>query len=77
MSNEKLKSTENEKIFVEERPAIPEKELRAALEELQAAIDAGNRAELLHLMHALVPTFRAPEEVNREAQERLERKAAI
>ena len=44
MSNEKLKSTENEKIFVEERPAIPEKELRAALEELQAAIDAGNRA---------------------------------
>jgi len=28
-------------------------------------------------MHALVPTFRAPEEVNREAQERLERKAAI
>ena len=77
MSNEKLKSTENEKIFVEERPAIPEKELRAALEELQAAIDAGNRAELLRLMHALVPTFRAPEEVNREAQERLERKAAI
>lgn len=70
MSNEKLKSTENEKIFVEERPAIPEKEL-------QAAIDAGNRAELLRLMHALVPTFRAPEEVNREAQERLERKAAI
>ncbi len=77
MSNEKLKSTENEKIFVEERPAIPEKELRAALEELQAAIDAGNRAELLRLMHALGPTFRAPEEVNREAQERLEREAAI
>lgn len=43
----------------------------------RAAIDAGNRAELLRLMHALVPTFRAPEEVNREAQERLERKAAI
>ena len=37
----------------------------------------GDRAALLRLMHALVPTFRAADEVNREAEERLERKAAI
>ena len=62
-----LRRTENQKIFVEQKPAVEESELRSWMEELAAVVERGTREEIFRELHALVPTFREPEEVNREA----------
>ena len=62
-----LRRTENEKIFVEEKPAIEESDLKGWLEELAAVVESGSRQQIFQLLRELVPTFRSPEDVNREA----------
>ena len=62
-----LRRTENQKIFVEERPPVEESELKGWLEELAAVVESGSREEIFRELHALVPTFREPEEVNQAA----------
>jgi len=62
-----LRRTENEKIFVEEKPAVEESDLKDWLEELAAVVESGSRQQIFQVLHELVPTFRSPEDVNREA----------
>ena len=65
-----LRRTPNRKIFVETRPPLDEAELERWLGSLRAALDTGRREEIFAQLHALVPTFRDPDEVNREAVRR-------
>ena len=69
MSNDNLHKTENEKIFVEERPAMDEEMMKQRLDELKATVALGNNEEILAALHKLVPTFRRPEEVNKNAEQ--------
>jgi len=69
MSNDNLHKTENEKIFVEERPAVDEEMMKRRLDELKATVALGNNEEILAALHKLVPTYRRPEEVNKNAEQ--------
>ncbi len=70
LMSDSLRRTENEKIFVETRPDMEREELDTMLEQLKSAVEQSDEGRLLALMHRFVPTFRAPEEVNREAVEK-------
>ena len=73
MQSEHLLTTENEKIFVEEQQFIPKKDIMCGLISLDNFVSAQRpKEELIALMRHLVPTFRDPDEVNREAVKRLE-----
>ncbi len=68
MSNNKLTQTANSKIFVEEQEKLSKEDILRCLEELDAALEAHTgKEELLELMRTIVPTYKAPEEVNRLA----------
>lgn len=67
MSNDRLEKTENEKIFVETRPSVPREDLEQELETLRLLVQERDRAGIVRQLHALVPTFRTPEEVNSHA----------
>ena len=66
-----LSRTENDKIFVEFKPIIPEAALERRLAELSDVLEHGRRADIFQTLHRLVPTFHDPEEVNRAALSRL------
>lgn len=73
MQSEHLLTTENEKIFVEEQQVIAQRDIMCGLISLDNFVSAQRpKDELIALMRYLVPTFRDPDEVNREAVERLE-----
>ena len=73
MKSEHLLTTENEKIFVEEQQVISGYEIRCGLKSLDNFVSAQRpKEELVALMRYLVPTYRDPEEVNREAIQRME-----
>ena len=73
MQSEHLLTTENEKIFVEEQQVIAQRDIMCGLISLDNVVSAQRpKDELIALMRYLVPTFRDPDEVNREAVERLE-----
>ncbi len=73
MQSEHLLTTANEKIFVEEQQVIPQRDIMCGLISLDNFVSAQRpKDELIALMRYLVPTFRDPDEVNREAVERLE-----
>ena len=72
MKSEHLLTTENKKIFVEEQQVISGYEIRCGLKSLDNFVSAQRpKEELVALMRYLVPTYRDPEEVNREAIQRL------
>ena len=77
MSNEHLRKTENEKIFVEERPVVDRAQLCSQLMRLREAAEQNDRELVFQRMHELVPTFRTPEEVNRQAVEKMRGKIAV
>ena len=52
---------------MEEKADVEESEMKGWLEELAAAAERGGREEIFLVLRGLVPTFRSPEEVNREA----------
>lgn len=73
MQSEHLLKTENKKIFVEEQQFIPQKDIMCGLVSLDNFVSEQRpKEELIALMRHLVPTFRDPDEVNREAVKRLE-----
>lgn len=73
MQSEHLLTTANDKIFVEEQQLIPHRDIMCGLISLDNFVSAQRpKDELIALMRYLVPTFRDPDEVNREAVERLE-----
>ncbi len=67
ISNQNLRQTENAKIFVEERPQLPANELYRQLDSLRDAAESNDAQRVLACLHALVPSFHTPEEVNAEA----------
>ncbi len=65
-SSEGLSRTERDQIFVA-KPDIPTMdEMRRVLDSLQACLDEGG--DMRACMHRLLPEFREPDEVNREAK---------
>ena len=69
MRSENLIETPNSKIFVEEQSFIPQKEIMCGLISLDNLVTAERpKEEIIALMKQLVPTYRDPEEVNREAE---------
>lgn len=73
MQREKLSTTGNEKIFVEQQQVIPQEDILCGLVSLDNFVSALRpKEELVALMRYLVPTFRDPDEVNREAVQRWE-----
>ena len=73
MKSEHLLTTENKKIFVEEQQVISGYEIRCGLKSLDNFVSAQRpKEELVALMRYLVPTYRDPDEVNREAIQRME-----
>lgn len=72
MRSENLIETPNQKIFVEEQSFIPQKEIMCGLISLDNLVTAERpNDEIIALMKQLVPTYRDPEEVNREAEKTL------
>ena len=76
MKSEHLITTENEKIFIEEQQRIPPENIMRGLVALDRCVtEQRPKDELVALMRRLVPTYREPNEVNREAIARMSGKA--
>lgn len=68
MKSETLLKTENSKIFIEQQQELDPKQIMSDLEFLDRAVteDTPND-ELVGIMRGMIPTYHAPEEVNRRA----------
>ena len=67
---EELDKTENDMIFIERDAPLSRQEMDKIMADLRsaaAAWDAGNGEEARVMLKSVVPTFREPEELNREA----------
>jgi FlaA1/EpsC-like NDP-sugar epimerase len=63
--NDNLLRTANDKIFVEQVELIPEAEMMEKLETLDKALqDDISPEDLIRLLKEMVPTYKAPEQVN-------------
>ena len=67
VKGEKLGKTKNEKIFIEEDEPVSEGEIEAKLKKLRAALETKSNREVKAALKAVVPTYRAPEEINEQA----------
>lgn len=67
VKTEELDKTENSMIFIERDTALSEEEISRRLALLQDACDTGDDDVAREALRKAVPTFRKPEEVNREA----------
>ena len=67
VKTEELDKTENSMIFIERDIALSEEEISRRLALLQEACDAGDDEVARETLRKAVPTFRKPEEVNKEA----------
>ena len=66
MNSKYLIATDNEKIFIEDQSNLNPDDIMAGLIRLDVAVtEGGTNEEILTLMKELVPTYHAPEEVNR------------
>ena len=69
MKSEGLSKTASKKIFIETQQEISQEELNGKLDVLRAALEKGGRDNIRVAMKQVVPTFKDPEEVNREVAE--------
>ena len=69
MKSDGLIKTTSSKIFIERQQEISQQEMDQKLEILRQALQLGDRESIRRAMKRVVPTFRDPEEVNREASE--------
>ena len=67
VKTEELDKTENSMIFIERDTALSEEEISRRLALLQDACDTGDDDVAREALRKAVPTFRKPEEVNKEA----------
>lgn len=67
IKTEKLEKTDNNMIFIEREKAVGMDELEEKLRILRAACEADEDDGVKEAMRQVVPTFKRPEEVNREA----------
>lgn len=66
VKTEELDKTENSMIFIERDTALSEGEINRRLALLQEACDTGDDDVAREALRKAVPTFRKPEEVNKE-----------
>lgn len=59
-----IEKTENEEIFVERQPVVTQEELERKLAVLERALEECEPGGIRRALHAVVPTFHEPEEVN-------------
>ena len=69
MKSDGLIKTTSSKIFIERQQEISQQEMDQKLEILRQALQRGDRESIRRAMKRVVPTFRDPEEVNRETSE--------
>ena len=79
IKSETLLKTENDKIFVEQQQRIDPRQIMDDLMLLDRAVTDGTTdEELIGMMRGLIPTYHAPEEVNREAERsKYEKRSAV
>ncbi|MBQ7699410.1 MAG: polysaccharide biosynthesis protein [Clostridia bacterium] len=66
VKSEELDKTESNLIFIERDVSLTDKELEEKLAILRDAVDSGSDEEARHALKTVVPTYRAPAEVNGE-----------
>ncbi len=59
-------NTDHKMIFIEEQPPISQQEIMDKLALLQIAVDSGDKDVIITALRTAVPTFRTPDEVNRD-----------
>ena len=65
---EEMDKTEDDLIFIERDKPLGEEEIRAKLDILREALATGSNTAVKEALHQVVPTYHAPEEVNREVE---------
>lgn len=66
IASRNIEKTENDKIFIERQPGITPAELEEKLSVLRKSLEQDDPAAIRAVMHAVVPTFHEPEELNQE-----------
>ncbi len=64
VKSEELGKTENEKIFIEKDAPLTSQEIKEKLEALREALQSKSNRVVKQALKAVVPTYRAPEEIN-------------
>ena len=77
MRSEELSATENKMIFIERDTPYSKEEVAQKMAMLRSAAEKGDTHSVLHAIRATVPTYRAPEEINRCAEESQEMQDAF
>ncbi|MBQ5884536.1 MAG: polysaccharide biosynthesis protein, partial [Clostridia bacterium] len=75
--NSELEKTASSSIFIEREEPISIVEINAKLSVLKTAVETGDDNAVKEALKAVVPTFKSPEEVNKNADESKEMKAAV
>jgi FlaA1/EpsC-like NDP-sugar epimerase len=75
--NSDLEKTESSSIFIEREKHISMNELNSKLSILRTAVETGKDSAVKEALKVVVPTFKAPEEVNKNASEAIEMKDAV
>lgn len=66
IKTERLSKTKNDKIFIEHETEISEEQLQEIFEKLQRAVATHNNDIIRETVMGVVPSYRRPEEVNKE-----------
>lgn len=75
IKKEELTTTENKLIFIEKDKPLEPEDLRSRLELLRNACDSGDEERVRACLKQVVPTYKAPEEINPEAEQSEEMKS--
>ena len=68
VKSEELDKTENSLIFIERDSPLSVEEIESRLDQLREAVATGSDETVSETLHAVVPTFRRPEEVNNTSE---------
>ena len=72
MNSDTLTATKYNKIFIEQQEDISRETMDQNLDRLRKVLETESPAEIVKVMRDIVPTFKTPEEVNRNAAAKLE-----
>jgi FlaA1/EpsC-like NDP-sugar epimerase len=75
--NSELEKTESSSIFIEREKPISMNEMNAKLSVLKTAVETGDDRAVKEALKVVVPSYKSPEEVNKNASESKEMKAAV
>lgn len=64
ISGRNIKKTENDQIYVESQPPVTPEEMELKLKMLKNALSRNEPADIRVALHAVIPTFHEPDEVN-------------